>query len=219
MLDYHPSPLGVEIGVDEVGRGCLLGPVLAAAVALPSPAVIQEHAATWERIKDSKKLSEKARATLSEFIKSQCSFGFGWIQAEEIDRINILRATLRAMRLSLDECMGKMRPSGALIRIDGDRFPTWDRDEAPGWDIQAECVVNGDNTYLAIAAASIIAKHERDTYMKQLVADHPSLNLYDIAKNKGYGTKRHLEGLTTHGATAFHRRSFRPVAASSCLGG
>lgn len=222
MLDYAAKSSAVEIGVDEVGRGCLLGPVLAAAVVLPNAAAIEAHAAQWGRVKDSKKLSEKARTELSGFIKSQCIYGFGWMTAADIDRMNILRATMKGMHVALDACFRRMRQEKGmanetqtvLVRIDGNHFncyvPPGDEDDR--WNIEAECVVQGDNQYLAIAAASIIAKHERDTAMLRLVEEDPRLSLYGIAKNKGYGTKAHMDALKEHGATEHHRRSFRPCA-------
>lgn len=225
MLDYANLKNGVEIGVDEVGRGCLLGPVLAAAVMLPSVPAIEAHAAEWGRVKDSKKLSEKARAELSAFIRSQCIYGFGWMTAAEIDRMNILRATLKGMHVALDACFRRLQEkvpethgeaTTVLMRIDGNHFncyvPPGDDDR---WNIEAECVVNGDNRHLAIAAASIIAKYERDTAMVRLVKEHPALAVYGIEKNKGYGTKVHLDALREHGATEHHRRSFRPVCDAS----
>lgn len=232
MLDYANTKAAIEIGVDEVGRGCLLGPVLAAAVVLPNAAAIEAHAAQWGRVKDSKKLSEKARTELSGFIRSQCIYGFGWMTAADIDRMNILRATMKGMHVALDACFRQLKetekdrdtenepmnePQTVLLRIDGNHFkcyvPPGDDDDR--WNIEAECVVQGDNQYLAIAAASIIAKHERDTAMLRLVEEDPRLSLYGIAKNKGYGTKVHMDALKEHGATEHHRRSFRPCSEAS----
>jgi len=229
MLEYNTTghPLTFEIGVDEVGRGCLCGPVLAAAVVLPEPAQIEHplYKDRWNQVKDSKKLSEKKRAELSAFIKEQCIYGFGWMSATEIDRLNILQATMRAMHLALDNCFRDSKwdtfPIGrrrVQIRIDGNHFRPYvppGEDTEDRWSLAPECVVNGDNTYLAIAAASVIAKEERDTYMKQLVETEPLLRVYGITKNKGYGTKVHLDALRTHGATAHHRQSFRPVKEAS----
>lgn len=231
MLEFNPSdsPFGFEIGVDEVGRGCLCGPVLAAAVVLPEPAQIEHphYKDRWNQVKDSKKLSEKKRAELSAFIKEQCIYGFGWMSAVEIDRLNILQATMRAMHLALDNCFRHPkwdeRDKSSVrrrvqIRIDGNHFRPYippGEDTEDRWSLAPECVVNGDNTYLAIAAASVIAKEERDTYMKQLVETEPLLHVYGITKNKGYGTKVHLDALRTHGATLHHRQSFRPVKEAS----
>lgn len=218
MLEYAVTQTAVEIGVDEVGRGCLLGPVLVAAVVLPNVAAIESHAEKWGRVKDSKKLSEKARRELSEFIRSQCIYGFGWMTAADIDRMNILRATMKGMHVALDVCFRQLSeklPTAhtAIVRIDGNHFnPYMPPGDEERWNIEAECVVNGDNRYLAIAAASIIAKYERDTAMQRLVQENPVLIPYGIDKNKGYGTKVHMEALQKHGATVHHRRSFRPVA-------
>jgi ribonuclease HII len=218
MLEYDSNIRGVEIGVDEVGRGCLFGPVLAAAVVLPSVASIEEHAATWGRVKDSKKLSEKARVELSAFIRKHCVVGFGWMSVADIDRLNILRATMKGMHVALDACfrqLGDVKEKRAMLRIDGNHFhvysPPGDGEGEDAWLLDAECVVNGDNRYLAIAAASIIAKQERDAAMKRLAEENPSVSPYGILKNKGYGTKIHMDALKIHGATPHHRRSFRPV--------
>jgi ribonuclease HII len=209
-----------EIGIDEVGRGCLMGPVLAAAVVLPSPEEIDRKADIWAQIKDSKKVSEKKRGILSSFIRAECpAFGFGWKTEKEIDTLNILQATLKAMHGALDNCLRSLANDehygigSAYVWIDGNAFKTY---QAPSsadggdteWRLYPECLVNADNIRLAVAAASILAKDERDTYMKQLVQKHPHLEHYGIEKNKGYGTKAHLDGIRNHGYTEFHRRSF-----------
>lgn len=225
MLEFHTDPdrFQYDVGVDEVGRGCLCGPVLAAAVVLPSAERIREpsNAVQWARVKDSKKLTEKSRTELSRFIRDQCIYGFGWIHPADIDRLNILQATMKAMHTALDECFrhpywdaSHTAPHRVKIRIDGNHFRPYmppGEDTESRWVLSPECVVEGDNTYLAIAAASIIAKHERDTYMKQLVVAEPALDVYGLSKNKGYGTKVHLEALQNHGITPHHRQSFRPV--------
>lgn len=231
MLEFNRDThsYDYEVGVDEVGRGCLCGPVVAAAVVLPEPSKIEHpmYRDRWNQVKDSKKLSEKKRAELSVFIREQCIYGFGWIHAAEIDRVNILQATMKAMHLALDNCFRHptwdTRPSSGRrkvqIRVDGNHFKPY---VPPGeytedtWALAPECVVSGDNTYLAIAAASIIAKEERDTYMKQLVQTEPTLDVYGLIKNKGYGTKIHMDALRTHGSTLHHRQSFRPVREASC---
>lgn len=234
MLDYdttlthlppypHPHPHRYEIGIDEVGRGCLLGPVLAAAVVLPSPERIQARAHEWAQVKDSKKVSEKKRAMLSAFLKEECvAYGFGWKTAQEIDRLNILQATLRAMHVALDECLVKLHEphiqKHATVWIDGNAFRAYQPPGDEEWQLNYQCLVQGDNIRLAVAAASILAKHERDTFMKQLVIEHPILELYDIAKNKGYGTQKHRDGIREHGYTAFHRQSFKLHGAARVAG-
>ena len=227
FTDTDADAIAYEVGVDEVGRGCLCGPVLAAAVVLPSVAEIRAPAnwEMWRCVKDSKKLSEKKRAELSAFIRKHCIYGFGWMPPTEIDRVNILQATMKAMHVALDECFRHPTwdtyPTGrrrVQIRVDGNHFRPYvppGEDTEDQWSLAPECVVNGDNTYLCIAAASIIAKEERDTYMKRLVQSEPQMDVYGLTKNKGYGTKVHLDALRTHGATPHHRQSFRPVKEAS----
>jgi ribonuclease HII len=194
--------------------------VLAAAVVLPSPDEIARRADMWSQIKDSKKVSEKKRAVLSAFIKDACPvFGFGWKTEKEIDQWNILQATMRAMHGALDTCLITLnnrhchQPKSAFVWIDGNAFKSY---QPPGaddeWRLFPNCLVNGDNIRLAVAAASILAKHERDTYMKSLVVQHPILEAYDVAKNKGYGTQAHLNGIRKHGYSPFHRLSFKVKA-------
>jgi len=208
----------IEIGVDEVGRGCLLGPVVTAAVALPPTDTMVEK--EWSEIRDSKKVSARNRCRLNKFLREKCvSYGIGMVFEEDIDRMNILRATMKAMHLAIDDCIRKMpaaqQVSGHPIEllIDGPHFrpyaPPGQEDE---WYIKgARCVVNGDAVHMSIAAASIIAKEERDSFIVNLVTKNPSLEKYDLVKNKGYGTSKHMKALVAHGASEFHRKSFRPV--------
>ncbi len=178
-------------GVDEVGRGPLAGPVVAAAVILNPARPITGLA-------DSKKLSEKRRETLAEEIKQKAlSWALGRAEVEEIDEINILQASLLAMRRAV-EALGHS-PDHALI--DGNRCPS-------GLPCSAEAIVGGDGCEEAISAASIIAKVARDQEMKELDAHYPG---YGLAKHKGYPTKVHVEALKTLGVSEIHRRSFGPV--------
>lgn len=213
-----PFDTSIEIGVDEVGRGCLLGPVVAVAVALPKADVIQKDD-LWKEIKDSKKLGEKKRYKLYEFLtKNSIAYGVGIISEKEIDEINILRATMKAMHKAIDECIRRLKVVKSLhthciqIKVDGPHFkpyiPPGEEDE---WSIDTQCVVNGDATHLSIASASVIAKCVRDTHMVELVKQYPDLDRYGISKNKGYGTSVHMEALKAHGITDHHRKSFKPV--------
>ena len=177
-------------GVDEVGRGPLAGPVVAAAVILPLCAVP-------EGIDDSKRLGRTKRTRLAAEIEESALVGIGQASVEEIDAFNILQASLLAMSRAIAAL--PIRP-GALL-IDGNRLPH--HPPCPAFPI-----VKGDSRSLSIAAASIVAKNCRDLGMLTLAQQHPG---YGWERNMGYGTREHLMGLKSHGATPLHRRSFRPV--------
>ncbi|HBE74122.1 MAG TPA: ribonuclease HII [candidate division Zixibacteria bacterium] len=189
-------------GVDEAGRGPLAGPVVAAAVVLPPKPLL-------EGIDDSKRLSPKRRQALLRLILENAeAVGLGIIDAELIDRINILRATEQAMRFAL--CGLIVKP--ALILFDGPRIP---KDLPPGCrGLPARAVVGGDAKSYCVAAASIVAKCVRDAIMREYDRQHPG---YGFAKHKGYGTREHLECLGRMGPCPIHRRSFGPVG-SACFG-
>ena len=182
---------GLVAGVDEAGRGPLAGPVVAAAVILDDLKPIPGLA-------DSKTLSERQRERLSEAIHARAlCFSVAHASVEEIDQLNILQATLLAMRRAV---MG-LRLKPHMVLVDGNRLPTL--------DIRAEAVVQGDRKVPAISAASILAKVARDRWCLEIDAEYP---LYGFAAHKGYGTAQHLAALQRHGATPWHRRSFSPVA-------
>ena len=176
-------------GVDEVGRGCLAGPVTAAAVILNHPI---------PGLTDSKKLSAKQRMQLSEIIKQDALFSFGNVQNDEIDEINIHQATLKAMH----EAIINLPITPDLIYVDG-KF-------TPNVEVNCEAVIGGDMLISEISAASIIAKVYRDEIMIELDKKFP---VYGFASNKGYGTAQHLAALKNSGYTKFHRLSFRGVIA------
>jgi len=182
---------GLVAGVDEAGRGPLAGPVVAAAVILDDLKPIPGLA-------DSKTLSARQRERLSEAIYAHAlCFSVAQASVEEIDQLNILQATLLAMRRAV---MGlRLKPNKVLV--DGNRLPTL--------EIMAEAVVQGDRKVPAISAASILAKVARDRWCLEIDAEYPA---YGFAAHKGYGTAQHLEALKRHGATPWHRRSFSPVA-------
>jgi ribonuclease HII len=190
-------------GVDEVARGTLIGPVIAACVVLPHtfPDDI------YKEIKDSKKLSEKKRTFFAEYIKiNAITYGVGEATVEEIDNINILNATMKAMLRAVDEAY-KKHPFDKLL-IDGPYFKGY---TPPGVDselLDYECIPKGDMHYLSIAAASIIAKDYHTKLINDLIVKHPELNLYEIKKNKGYGTAKHLDAINKNGITDFHRKTF-----------
>mgnify|MGYP000863677538 FL=1 len=179
----------LEAGCDEAGRGCLAGPVFAAAVLLPD----DFHC---ETLNDSKQLTEKERNSLRLMIEQEAlAFAVATCSPEEIDRLNILWASVRAMHKALAAL--SLRP--AHILVDGNRF-------RPFEDIPYACVVKGDGKYRSIAAASVLAKTYRDEYMKNLAAEHP---VYGWEKNKGYPTRSHRLAIQQYGITVHHRKSFR----------
>ena len=183
----------IIVGVDEVGRGPLAGPVVAAAVALDSRRPVAG-------LRDSKKLTPKRRLQLSrEIRRNSMAFALGFATVEEIDSLNILHASFLAM----ERAVQRLRVSPDLVQVDGDRAPRFERLSA-----RVETVVGGDDSVPAISAASIIAKVCRDRLLLRLDRSFPA---YGFARNKGYPTKEHLDALRTHGACAIHRRSFGPV--------
>ena len=179
----------IEAGCDEVGRGCLAGPVVAAAVILPKN---YQHAL----LTDSKQLSRDERIALQEdIITDSLSWAVAEVGNEEIDDINILNASFRAMHLALDKL--SMRPE--LLLIDGNRFK-------PYQDIKFECIIKGDAAYLSIAAASVLAKNYRDELMTKLAQQYPG---YGWHTNVGYPTIEHRDGIRQFGITPYHRKSFQ----------
>lgn len=178
----------MEAGCDEAGRGCLAGPVFAAAVILPDNF-------SDELLNDSKQLSEKQRAGLRPVIEREAlAWAVASVDNHEIDKINILNASILAMHRALDQL--KVRP-GHII-VDGNRFKKYR-------DIPHLCIVKGDGKYMSIAAASVLAKTHRDEYMENLHALFP---VYNWKKNKGYPTQEHRKGIEQAGVTEFHRTSF-----------
>ncbi|MGL1833764.1 ribonuclease HII [Rhodocyclaceae bacterium SMB388] len=184
-------------GVDEAGRGPLCGPVVAAAVIL-------DPARPIAGLTDSKKLSERRRDQLAAAIRAQAlSWAIAEASVEEIDRLNILHATMLAMKRAVEA----LSVSPSLVRIDGNRCPEL--------AVPCEAVIKGDATVPAISAASILAKTARDAQLALLDARHPE---YGFAQHKGYPTAAHLEALRVHGVIACYRRSFGPVRALLCAG-
>jgi ribonuclease HII len=187
LKKYHRKGL-IEAGCDEAGRGCLAGPVVAAAVILPSRF---DH----PLLNDSKKLSEKQRALLRPIIEEKAlAWAVGIVSEKEIDEINILNASFLAMHRAID----KLKDRPELLLIDGNRFKAYP-------DIQHACIIKGDSIYRSIAAASILAKTHRDEIMETLHTKH---EIYAWQKNKGYPTVDHRAAIRTHGACEHHRMSF-----------
>jgi ribonuclease HII len=191
-LKHEKLCLAPVAGVDEAGRGPLAGPVVAAAVILPPKGIPRG-------IDDSKKLAHADRARLHDRLRACAIVGIGIVEAEEIDTLNIYWATMKAMTLAV-EALG-CAPGHVLV--DGNRLPKWGFAATP--------IVKGDSISLSIAAASIIAKHTRDTIMLAHAEAHPH---YGWHSNKGYGAPDHLRALREHGPCPLHRRSFAPVAAA-----
>ena len=177
-------------GVDEVGRGCLAGPVFAAAVILNNNIIIDD-------IKDSKKINFKKRILISEYIKKNSIFAVGFASVNEIEKINILNASLLSMKRALDKL--KIKPS--IAYIDGIFIPK-------NINLKCKTFIKGDENIPSISAASIIAKVSRDLFMIKLAKKYTKYNWH---KNYGYGTKDHLLGLKKYGVTKHHRKKFKPV--------
>ena len=189
MLLSNFSGLQYETGTDEAGRGCLAGPVTAAAVILPEDFELA-------LLNDSKQLSEKIREHLRPIIQEKAlCYHITNIEPEIIDEINILNASIRAMQ----ECIIKLTPVPNYIIVDGNRFKPVD-------NIPHSCIIKGDSKYLSIAAASILAKTHRDDYMNMIHEEYP---MYNWKQNKGYPTMEHREAIRKYGITKYHRKSFR----------
>jgi len=189
MLLSNFSTLNFECGTDEAGRGCLAGPVTAAALILPENFLN-------ELLNDSKQLSEKNRDLLRPIIEENAvCFSVTHIDPLIIDEINILNASIHAMQ----ECIKKLSPIPNYIIVDGNRFK-------PLHNIPHSCIIKGDSKYLSIAAASILAKTYRDEYMTKI---HEEFPMYNWKQNKGYPTLEHREAIRKYGTTKYHRMSFR----------
>lgn len=188
MLQLTLNPNLIEAGCDEAGRGCLAGPVFAAAVILPADFVSEE-------LNDSKQLNEKKRYQLREYIeKYATAWAVGIVDHQEIDKINILNASFLAMHRAIDTL--KIAPEHLII--DGNRFKKYK-------EIPHSCIVKGDGKFLSIAAASILAKTYRDDFMLKIHREFPC---YDWDRNKGYPTAKHRAAIKEHGITKYHRLSF-----------
>ncbi len=189
MLAAFHKKSEIEAGCDEAGRGCYAGPVVAAAVILPKNF---KH----PLLNDSKKLSAAQREILRPIIEQEAiAYGIGVVDHEEIDRINILKASFKAMHQAIDV----LRQKPTLLLIDGNRFAAYP-------SIRHQCFVKGDGRFASIAAASILAKTYRDQLMQKLHVEFPQ---YGWDRNKGYGTATHRKAIDTHGLCTYHRKSFK----------
>ncbi|SFW76781.1 RNase HII [Sinomicrobium oceani] len=188
MLIHHLHHI-MEAGTDEAGRGCLAGPVTAAAVILPE---IFDN----DILNDSKQLSVKNRDLLRPVLEKEAiCFGVCHVAEAEIDEINILNASIAGMHRAIDQ----LSVTPEYILVDGNRFKPYGK-------IPHECIVKGDSKYMSIAAASILAKTYRDAYMEKIHEEYP---MYNWKKNKGYPTREHREAILQYGTTKYHRKSFR----------
>jgi ribonuclease HII len=191
----------LEVGIDECGRGPLFGRVYVASVILPDNFrdYLKEEGLV---LRDSKKLSEKKRDRLREYIEAYAiDYNVSYAESTEIDKHNILRANLRTMHKSLDKLT--VRPDSILV--DGDKFMEYGHG---GEYVEHHCIIGGDDKYDSIAAASILAKTYRDEYIKKLCEERPELLKYGLDKNKGYGTKQHMDAIKEYGVQPDHRLSF-----------
>lgn len=208
MLEFPIQSL--QVGCDEVGRGCLFGPVYAGAVMFPPESELDLSDPLWESVKDSKKLSKKKHQIVSDFIKTKAlSWGIGIATSYEIDRHNILWATHQAMHRALDDAY-KIFPFES-IAVDGTNFDPYMPHGRDQDYIQANCFPKGDANLIHIAAASIIAKHARDTWVLEQVEENPILLRYGLKTNMGYGSAAHMKALQQHGPHELHRMTFHPI--------
>lgn len=189
MLNFNYSGFDLECGTDEAGRGCLAGPVTAAAILLPNNF-------KNKLLNDSKQLSEKNRKNLKPILEKEAlSFAVTHLEPKVIDEINILNASILAMQKSIL----KLNPTPLYIIVDGNRFKPLD-------NIPFSTIIKGDSKFTSIAAASILAKTYRDEYMNKI---HEEFPMYNWKKNKGYPTKEHREAIRKYGPSKYHRMSFR----------
>jgi ribonuclease HII len=214
---YNESNL-YEFAIDEAGRGCLFGRVYIACVVLPKdPALFSGTHGT--NIKDSKKFTSKKKlAEVAEYIKRNAlAWHISWVDADEIDKINILESTMRGMHDCIDQVFKKLegQPKNltkCLALVDGNYFNPYARSDIPSLTIVQLphiTIEHGDATYMGIAAASILAKNARDEWILEMCQQYPVLvERYGFNTNMGYGTKRHLDGIREHGITQWHRRTF-----------
>jgi ribonuclease HII len=195
----------IEVGLDEAGRGCLFGRLYVGAVVFSNEYEdFFDHGAMLKEIKDSKLMTKRKRDILYDYIQ-ECALdkAVAYSEAAEVDALNVLQADLTCMHRALDALTVPLE----RVLVDGDHW-------RPYKDTEGHAIVDGDAQYLAIAAAGILAKVSRDRWVAEMVAAHPEWDAqYGFASNMGYGTAEHMKGLTEHGVTAEHRRSFAPVRA------
>ena len=192
------------MGIDESGRGSLFGPLFVCGVVFKDN--VSSTESWYTKLNDSKQLTKAKRKELVPYIKDNAYYHICNIPNTEIDNLNILQATYKGM----NECILALKIYSNDVYIDGNRFqPSQDN-----LDINYKCIVKGDSKYKSIMAASILAKEMHDMFIKNLLVNNPTFDLYDIQNNMGYGTKKHREALTKHGFTEYHRKtfSFKPLS-------
>lgn len=207
MSEYIYPSNNFEAGIDESNRGGLIGDVVAACVVLKKPETTDEIN-IYKEIKDSKKLTKKKRKELSIYIKNNAlTYGIGTASKDEIDSINILNATMKAMHRAADSAYKKYKFD--KIYIDGPYFNTYIPPGEESEFINHECINKGDSIYTCIAAASILAKEQHNDNIHNLVSNNSILERYDLLNNHGYGTKKHLDAIKNYGITEWHRKSYK----------
>ena len=204
----HDASVECEIGVDEAGRGPMFGRVYSAAVVLP-----KDDSFRHEWMKDSKRFHSKKRiGEVADYIKEHSvAWAVAYATEQDIDQINIRNATHKAMHEAIRQVLDQAPAKSTTLLIDGNDFkPLVRLDDANDLcQVPHVCIEKGDNTYTSIAAASILAKVSRDTYIEAMCVADPTLDeRYGLSKNKGYGTKQHMDGIRKHGITEYHRRTF-----------
>jgi ribonuclease HII len=195
MKDFHTENI-IEVGIDEAGRGSILGDVYAAAV-------IWNNKKDNNKIRDSKKMTRNQRKEVREWIECNLKYGVGSASREEIDKMNILRASHLAMHRAINNL--RLNNRDIIIDhiiVDGNMFKKYE-------DTQYTTVINGDNLYYSIACASILAKENHDDHIKELIKTNQDLKIYDLENNMGYGTKKHLEQIGINGISKYHRRTYK----------
>ena len=210
-MKWFYQPDEIEVGIDEVARGCLLGRVYTGAVIWPYDESLLDSSGNMVECpitRDSKQYTRDQRKELYQYIHDHAlEVQYSYCEADEIDKINILQATYRSMHKSLDQFKTQMD----RILVDGDRFKAYTKKDKSGdeeW-IPYVCFPKGDTKYLPISAASIVAKVEHDLYIERLCQEHPELDeRYDLLSNMGYGSQRHRDGIAKYGVCQFHRVSF-----------
>ena len=209
LKTFYDDKFKYEVGIDEVGRGPMFGRVYTAAVILP------KNDFAHSQMKDSKRFSSKKKINeVAEYIKQNAiAYAVTYESEDVIDKINILQATHSSMHKAVKEILDKdLIKEDVLLLVDGNNFKPYmyfDIEKGLYSQVNHQCIEGGDNKYTAIAAASILAKVERDKYIEDLCNEYPHLDeRYDLMSNKGYGTKAHMDGIKEHGITAWHRRTY-----------
>ena len=195
MLELYKNFNDIEVGLDECARGVMFGRLYAAAVIMPKEKLNDN---IFENIKDSKKLSRKKREELYDYIIENClEYSIAWVDEKEVDEVNILKANINAFH----KCLDNIKTKYNSVLVDGIHFKIYN-------NIKYQCIKGGDNKYMSIAAASILAKVSHDRYIMELCQKEPDLKKYDLENNMGYGTKKHIAAINEYGSSKYHRKTF-----------